>query len=143
MAAIIFALVGTGQLTWTGRGPLQHFFILWITFMLLPAYTVFYLHALAQLSRSLQAKLLMGLAIGTMAPMITMPATLSFGSDGVFKLFGLPATSRFPMPNLLPIDASYGWPITMGLCIAVALFAIAYFRRGMGFDLPTSPSTDP
>lgn len=143
MSAIIFALVGTGQLAWTGRGPLDYFFMLWMAFIFLPAYTVFYLHLLAQRSRSLSPKWLMGLALGTMAPMITLPSTLSFGSEGVFKLFGLPATSQFPTPNLLPIDPTYVWPITMGLSIAIALFAIAYFRRGLGFDHTTPPSTDP
>lgn len=142
LSAIIFALVGTGQLTWSGRGPLDHFFTLWMAFMFLPAYTVFYLQMLAQRSRSLNHKLLMGLAIGSMAPMITLPATLSFGSNGVFKLFGLPATSRFPTTSLLPIDPPYVWPITMGLGITVALAAIAYFRMGMDFD-PTEADQPP
>lgn len=143
MSAIIFALVGTGQLAWTGRGPIDHFFMLWMAFIFLPAYTVFYLQLLAQRSRSLNPKLLMGLALGTMAPMITLPATLSFGSDSVFKLFGLPATSQFPTASLFPIDPPYVWPITMGLSITITLFAIAYFRRGMGFDktTPQDPNT--
>ncbi|UYV12473.1 MAG: hypothetical protein NCW75_14385 [Phycisphaera sp.] len=137
MSAIIFALVGTDQFTWSSRSPLDHIFILWLAFIFLPVYTVFYLQSLAQRSRTLSSRLLMGLAVGTMAPLVTLPATLSFSSDGVFRLFGLPATSQFPTPNLLPIDPPYGWPITMGLSIAVALFAIAYFRKGMGFT-PTA-----
>lgn len=142
LSAIIFTLVGTGHITWSGRGALNNFFVALLAFTFLPAYTAFYLQLLAQRSRTLNAKLLMGLAIGTMAPMITMPATLSFGSNGVFKLFGLPTTSQFPTANLFPIDPPYVWPITMGLSIAVALFAIAYFRKGMGFA-PTEADQPP
>ncbi|MFI4915477.1 MAG: hypothetical protein ACIAS6_03085 [Phycisphaerales bacterium JB060] len=132
VSCVLFALSGAGRFPMTTNG-MNFFLILWMSFVFVPAYTVFYLQLLAQRSRHLSPKVLMGLALVCMAPMITMPQILSFGSGGILKLFGVPYTSRLPATGLLPIDSAYVWPLSMAVSIVVALIAIAYFRKGLGF----------
>ena len=133
VSAAVLILIGSGQISSSQHRSIGHMFTMWILFVFVPVYVCFYIQNLALRSRSLNPKLLMGLAVGGMVPMITLPATLAAADASIFLLFGIPGAQPSRFPPLLPIDPPYVWPLSMAWCITIMLVAIGYFRRGMGF----------
>jgi len=141
-SAAVLVLIGTGRIPASQHRIVESFFVVWIAFLFVPLYVSFYLQTLAQRSRSLSPRLLMGLAMGGMLPMVFIPVTLASADESIFPLFGLPGAQPSSFPSRLPIDPPYAWPLSMAVCIVLTLTAITYFRRGMGFASRSPTSAD-
>ncbi len=143
LSAAVLVLLVSGRISLSQHRAIEYVFTMWILFLFVPIYVCFYLHSLAQRSRSLKPKLLMSLAIAGMFVMIPLPAATGPADESILLLLGLSGSQPSSFPRLLPINPPYVWPIAMAWCIIVMLVAIAYFRRGLGFAEPIDSDVDP
>ncbi|MFI4881061.1 MAG: hypothetical protein ACIAQU_00590 [Phycisphaerales bacterium JB064] len=144
LSAILFLLTAAGQIYPHRRNFFSYFFILWMVYPFVPIYLVFYLQMLADRSRVLRARVLLVLAIAGFFSMMLMPTALSSGHAELFGLFGIHVTNPYPTSSFLPFDPAYVWPVSLGTNIALALIAIAYVRKHMGFAVTLEdPSPEP
>lgn len=139
-SACIMILIAMGLVEPDRRSLLSRFFILWIVYPFVPIYIMIFLQMLAGRSRVLNSHILPALIVAGFFALMLMPVTLSSSNSELFALFGIRVANPYPFRIVASVDPAYVWPAGLGTNIILALVAIAYFRKGMGFP---ATSADP